>query len=263
MRCKARTILHGLFAFCCRRGWVERNPVDALPKEPVTEREIIPLTLDEIRRLLGTSLLAEHRACAPAVGIMLWCGIRPTEVTRLRWCDVHFDTQTITVDSSQSKTGGTRCVSMPAPLMHWLWRFRTKESREERICPRSWAHRWGALHRASGLNPWRPDVLRHTFASCHAMHFRDLGSLQLEMGHRSVQMLRFRYVSLAHFSRRAAACFWSTSYWKQAMNAGGTAERTNSRSRQSGVPRARSAGRQYLRRKNAYATYLRGGHHRR
>lgn len=217
-RCKARSILHGVFSFCCRRGWLARNPVDAIPSDPPQEKEIKPLSLDEIRRLLNTTLLPQFRECAPAVGIMLWCGIRPTEVARLRCCNVHLNSLSITLNSSQSKTGGKRSVSIHAPLLLWLRRFCAERSDDTPICPRGWTHKWGNLHRACGLHPWVPDVLRHTFASYYAVHFRNLESLQLEMGHRSTQMLRFRYVSSSYISRKDAASFWNPQYWQHILH---------------------------------------------
>ena len=217
-RSKARTILHGLFSYCCRMGWLQRNPVQPIQEAPSREREKEPLTLEEILRLLRTSLLPKHRACAPAVGIMIWSGMRPTEITRLRWRNIHIKTRTITLYATQSKTGGSRCVSMPQPLLRWLRRLNLNPHEDELICPKGWIKRWGELHRASGLHPWVPDVLRHSFASYHAAHYRDMERLQYEMGHRSSQMLRFRYISASHISRKAARAYWSAKYWDRLLD---------------------------------------------
>lgn len=217
-RRKARTILHGLFSYCCRRGWIRQNPVHPLQDTPPIEHEIAPLTLDEVACLLKASLLPQHRTCAPAVGIMLWGGIRPAEVARLSWSNIHFRSRTITLYAVQSKTGGSRCVSMHPPLFHWLRRFSSGQDADTPICPRDWIKRWGALHRACGMLPWVPDVLRHTFASYHAAHFRCLDTLQYEMGHRSTQMLRFRYIAASRVSRQSAAAFWSTKYWEKRLS---------------------------------------------
>ncbi len=214
-RHKARIILHGLFAYCCRMGWLKNNPVCALPMAPLPEKEKRPLSLHEITRLLRTALLPKHRACAAAVGIMLWGGVRPAEVMRLRWGDIHFESRSITLYAAQSKTGGSRIVSMSPPLIRWLRRNRGDKSDADAICPRGWIKRWGELHRACGLHPWVPDVLRHSFASYHAAHYRDLASLQYEMGHRSQQMLRFRYISANGITRQTAAAFWSAAYWEK------------------------------------------------
>ena len=49
---KARAMLHALFEFALRRGWCGENPARRVERRRVVEREIIPLTLAETRRLL-------------------------------------------------------------------------------------------------------------------------------------------------------------------------------------------------------------------
>lgn len=219
-RRKARTILHGLFAFCRRMGWLEKNPVESLLEPPLPEREIRPLGLAEILRLLQTALLPDHQPCAAAAGLMLWGGIRPAEVARLHWRHIHYSTRTITLHSLHAKTGGARCISMQPVLVHWLRRYAAPGYGEDApVCPQGWLRRWGQLHRASGLHPWVPDILRHSFASYHAAHFQNLEQLRCEMGHHSLNMLRFRYMATGYISPRHAACFWRSSYWDARLNA--------------------------------------------
>ena len=64
-----------------------------------------------------------------------------------------------------------------------------------------WRHQWAGLYRATGGTPWQPDVLRHTFATHHLATFRNYAELQLEMGHRSAELLRTRYVAMEGFLR--------------------------------------------------------------
>ncbi len=80
--------------------------------------------------------------------------------------------------------------------------------RQDCRVPRNWQNRWQAFRRAAGFAHWVPDVCRHTFASYHAAHFRNLPELQLEMGHHDLNLLRTRYMMPTH--RRAAAQFWRT-----------------------------------------------------
>lgn len=217
-RCKARTILHGVFAFCCRSGWAERNPVAALHESPLPEKEIRPLTLEEIRRLLTAALLPQHLPCAAAAGLMLWSGIRPAEVARLSWKHIHCTSRTIVLHAQHTKTGGPRCISMQPVLVHWLRHYvPPAPNPEAAVCPRGWQKRWQKLHHACGLQPWVPDILRHSFASYHAAHFRNLEQLRWEMGHHSLSMLRFRYMATGYISRQQAACFWRRSYWEHVL----------------------------------------------
>ncbi len=214
-RLKARTILHGLFSFCRKHGWVESNPA-AFPDEEVpSERRIEPLSLRDVTQLLRCCGQQAFRDCAAAVGIMLWAGVRPAEVQRLRWDDIKLAEGAIILHPQHTKTGGARCVSIQPVLTHWLKRDARQTGA---LCPLNWKRKWRDLHQAAGLTPWVPDVLRHSFASYHAAHYRNFEQLQYEMGHRSLQLLRFRYLATGHINPQQADRFWDSAYWKKTLN---------------------------------------------
>jgi hypothetical protein len=56
--------------------------------------------------------------------VQLFAGLRPFEVTRLRWERIHFETKQIEVLGETSKTRETRFVEMEPLLCHWLLPFR-------------------------------------------------------------------------------------------------------------------------------------------
>ena len=93
-----------------------------------------------------------------------------------------------------SKTGGARCVTIHPPLARILRHIQKADL--VRICPPNWHRLWAGLHKAAGFTHWQPDVLRHTFATHHLATFRSYAELQLEMGHRSAELLRPRYVAM-------------------------------------------------------------------
>ncbi len=215
-RRKARIILHGVFSFCHKRGWVETNPADFAEELPPRERRISPLSLPEVTRLLGTCLQAGFCSCAAAVGIMLWAGIRPAEVARLSWEDVKLRDGIIILHPQHTKTGGARCVNIQPPLAWWL-KDLLRHNTSGSLCPRNWKRKWSQLHQSADLVPWVPDVLRHSFASYHAAHYHNFEQLQYEMGHRSLQLLRFRYLATGDISPQQAANFWSPLFWKRVL----------------------------------------------
>ena len=139
----------------------------------------------------------ESSSCLTAVGMMLYAGIRPHEVERLRWEDVRAEAGVIRISPQHSKTGGARCVTIHPPLARILRRVQKDDC--ERICPPNWRKLWAGLHKAAGFTHWQPDVLRHTFATHHLATFRSYAELQLEMGHRSAELLRTRYVAMEGF----------------------------------------------------------------
>lgn len=196
---KGRVILHSIFAYGMRREWCDANPVARIEVPTVRERVIAPLHPHEVSRLLEVcSSHQRFRTMRFSLYLMLYCGIRPAEVQRLSADDVCWEDAQVIVRPLVSKTGGGRVV----PL-----RFVSLLEQNECTIPRNWQRRWQQLRRAAGFYDWVPDVCRHTFASYHAAFFRNLPSLQVEMGHRDCALLLSRYVSPA--LRREAASFWS------------------------------------------------------
>lgn len=193
-------MLHSVFAYGLRQEWCAENPVARVEVPQVQEREIVPLCPDEVKRLETAVRQPEHRAMRLSLHLLLYCGLRPQEVARLRVQDVQPERGCVMVPGRCSKTGGGRVI----PLR------RLNNLRGVRLqIPRNWEARWRALRRAAGFaaGQWVPDVCRHTFASYHAACFRDLGALQLEMGHRSADLLRSRYLNLPCVNDAVA-------YWK-------------------------------------------------
>ena len=200
---KARAILSGVFSTAIRHDWCDSNPVARVEVPEVVEKPIEPLTIEEVERLEAAAQLPEHRDMQLSLHLMLYCGIRPTEVSRIDTeRDIDWQNQRVVVRPTTSKTGGGRVV----PL-------RKADAVTIRTIPRRWVHRWRALRKAAGwsretAHPWRQDVCRHTFATYHAAHFKNFPALQLEMGHRDSNLLRTRYVYAGNSTEATARSFF-------------------------------------------------------
>ena len=205
---KARAVLSGVFSTALRRGWCAENPVARVEVPRVVEGRVEILSPGEMEQLLEAAGVYEGGVCLPAVGMMLYAGIRPHEVARLTWDAVDLVHGYIALQARHSKTGGARRVTIHPPLRRIL--EGAAAGGGGRICPACWERHWAALHRAAGwgspARPWRQDVLRHTFASYQLGHFRSYSVLQYEVGHRDVSLLRTRYVDLQGVEE--AAGFW-------------------------------------------------------
>ena len=205
---KGRTFLSGLFSYAIKQNWLKENLISSIEIKHVEETEIKALSIPQIKRLLKTAKLPAHKACAAALGIMLWAGVRPKEVSRLKWKDIDLDERIITIRSSTSKTGGTRHIEITTVLRKWLQKL--KKPPTENICPTDWIRRWKALRDDAGFKgEWINDVLRHTFASYHLKQFKNLILLQAEMGHRDLNLLRSRYVNMQGISKDDAWTFFN------------------------------------------------------
>lgn len=193
---KGRSILHSIFAYGIRQEWCDANPADRIEAPSLTEREIKPLTLSEVRRLEEAAAMPEHRAMQLPLHLMLYCGIRPAEAQRLRPEDIQWKRRRVIIRPQTSKTGGGRIVPLrKAGLLRGA----------QRSIPGNWRQRWRALRLAAGFEGWQADALRHTFASYHAAYFKDLPALQLEMGHRDLSLIRMRYAAIV---QERPALFW-------------------------------------------------------
>ena len=187
---KGRAILSGVFSTAIRHEWCDSNPVARVEVPEVVEKPIEPLTIEEVESLEEAARRPEHEDMQLSLHLMLYCGIRPTEVSRINpETDIDWEHAQVLVRPTASKTGGGRVV----PL-------RKAGNITVRTIPSRWIERWRALRKAAGwgrAHAWQPDACRHTFATYHAAHFRNFPALQLEMGHRDSSLLRTRYVYAA------------------------------------------------------------------
>ena len=204
---KARSMLHALFEFAVRYNWCDKNPIKHIEKRRVIEREILPLKLSQIRRLIEVAKSECGGICLPAVALLIYAGIRPREVRRLTWQDIDLQENTITVRSLCSKTGGVRQVEIMPQLKRILLSYKPKP--QQKICPVNWQRRWRKIRNHSGFRGrWVQDVLRHTYASFFAKRFKDLPRLQLNMGHSNQMLLCHRYINMRNISRFEAERFF-------------------------------------------------------
>ena len=194
---KGRVILSSVFSYGIRQEWADSNPVTRIEVPAVQEKPIEPLTPEEVERLKATASRPEFRDMRFSLSLMLYGGIRPTEVSRLQAGDINWEEGHVIIRPRASKTGGGRAVPLRG--------VRGIRKRDRHI-PRNWKRKWQALRRAAGFRHWVPDVCRHTFATYHAAMFRNLPELQLEMGHRDTSLLRSRYMVPTH--RKDAELFW-------------------------------------------------------
>ncbi|HIX19912.1 MAG TPA: site-specific integrase [Candidatus Akkermansia intestinigallinarum] len=208
MQRKARTLLHAIFACGCRLGVCRTNPVEQLTYLYAPEQSIRALSILEVRRLLTAAQSPKHSPCAAALGLMLWAGLRPTEVARLRWGDIRLRERVIMVSPLQAKTATRRQVIMRRVLFCWLLRIAPFRPAGAPVIPLGWEKRWRALRLAAGFKQWPADVLRHTFASYHLKYFRDVAGLQIDMGHSSLHLLLTRYLGMDNITAQNASEYW-------------------------------------------------------
>lgn len=208
---KAQSILHSIFDCAYRQQWCEHNPAKAILRPPVTEQRIEILSLTAIRKLINKSKNdTRFRPMEAPLRLMLWCGIRPAEVRRLRWGDIDPSEKLVYIESSNSKTGGARAVPLRGGALALL---KVPHNPPHLIAPANWNRLWKELRHEAGFCSWQSDALRHTFASMHIKRFHNLPLLQEEMGHRNAALLQTRYLNLRHLKKSVAQEFFSPEHW--------------------------------------------------
>lgn len=125
-----KTIMRGVFDMAYADGIVQRNPMSFLhgmvPTKQKKERR--PLTKDERQRIVET---CQRRSDALYIALLYYLGLRLGEASGLRWSDVDWQAETITVQrtihhvskmevSTPKTSAGVRTIPIPAPLMRML-----------------------------------------------------------------------------------------------------------------------------------------------
>lgn len=203
---KAKAVLHSVFSYGIRRGWCQSNPVKAVESPPVYEERIVPLSGAQIRAITRTCRETDLISMLPATWLLLYCGVRPGEVRRLRWRDIDRREKVVYIEGRASKTGGPRAVPLRGGAKELL---EYRRPPNEYIAPRNWTRLWKRLRQRAGIKCWQRDVMRHTFASLHLKRFHNLIQLQEEMGHRDCNLLRTRYLNVRHVSSSTARRFFA------------------------------------------------------
>lgn len=209
---KAQSVLHSIFNHAERQGWCTSNPARAILRPPVVEKRVEILTLRQINALLHACRCNNKlNAMLPALRLMLWCGIRPAEVRRLRWTDIDPEEKVVYIEGAHSKTGGARAIPLRGGAIPLV---RLSRNNDSLIAPANWERLWRRLREEAGFLKWQNDALRHTFASMHLKRFHNLPLLQEEMGHRNAALLQTRYLNLRHLRKKTAHTFFEPENWK-------------------------------------------------
>jgi len=104
---------HAILSASCRQAvrwdWIDRSPVERASPPSARGREIVPPTIDEVRRLLRAAEEANPDLAA-LIFVAATTGCRRGELCGLQWSDVDFEGHSIVVRRSIADAGGTVSV---------------------------------------------------------------------------------------------------------------------------------------------------------
>jgi site-specific recombinase XerD len=202
-----RALLSLTYRLGMQNGKVLSNPARLVRQRKEDNGRIRFLSPEEERALRGV-ILNDYLQHEPELDLALNTGLRRSEQYNLVWDCVSFERKQLTV--LRSKNGETRHVPLNDAAIHALRRLQASSngtpyvflaSDGTRLCsPRSWFD--AAVDDAKLLDfTWH--CLRHTFASRLVMKGVDLRTVQVLMGHKTIQMT-CRYAHLAPQHQLAA-----------------------------------------------------------
>jgi integrase len=105
---QARALLSIALGEAENQGSIQSNPVRKVKNPQLTERQISPLTLEEVKRLLKTY---EGTYLSARLHMALICGLRQGEALGLRWQDVDFETGLIQIKTQIQIIDGKQAFS--------------------------------------------------------------------------------------------------------------------------------------------------------
>ncbi len=219
-----RLRLSALFGYAVEQKWCQANPVAEVKKVKASS-QIGIITPEQFAKLLETA----NDETLPYWLIGGFAGLRRSEIERLEWKDVRFDSGLIEVPALKSKTASRRFVKIQPALAAWLAPYKTRTGL---VCPPDLRYQleldrltislWKPtangikLLKQKGveidpdnfkhLKAWPSNGLRHSFASYHLAHLGDAARLALELGHTNQELLFRHYRELV--TPDQAAKYW-------------------------------------------------------
>ncbi len=204
-RAHAIRTIRPAFSYAVRQGYIPSSPFERLERERVQRTDAIDIyTPEEARRLLE----AAPADCRPAYALLLFAGIRPTELTRLQWGDIRGNF--IHIRPGVAKTAQVRNIDIEPNLQTFL-EAAERGTDDAPVCPPNWRRKDAETRRKANLQG-RPDAARHSYASYYLARTPDVDKLKSNMGHSRNSDTLF-----AHY-RAAATQEVAVEYWDIAEN---------------------------------------------
>ncbi len=186
--------------------WLERNPCELIKKPAESRGRVRFLSDDERTKLLAAC--RRHPDLYLAVVVALTTGARQMEVMSLRWGQIDFARQVITLHDT--KNGERRALPLVGEAFTLLQtRAKVRTLKDDRVFPPTAKAKkadyldlrapWEAALKSAGITDFHWHDLRHTAASYLAMSGVSLVEIAKVLGHRTLAMVaRYSHLSDGH-----------------------------------------------------------------
>ena len=186
--------------------WIERNPCEKIEKPKESRGRVRFLSDDELVELLKAC--EPHKDLHLAAVLALTTGARQSEVMTLRYSQIDFNRQVITLHNT--KNGDKRALPLVGSACTLLQeRIKVRSLTDDRVFPPTRLAKksdcldlrqpWEKALKAANITDFRWHDLRHTAASYLAMSGVSLVEISKILGHRTMQMVsRYAHLSEGH-----------------------------------------------------------------
>lgn len=204
-----------VFSDCVKRGELAENPAKRVHVERARDDigEVSIYTPNELKRLFKAcksyddGLDRECSPCAVPFAFMAFAGIRPDEVTKLRWEDVSTELANIRIGPTIAKKARRRNVRIHPTLAAWIETV-PKSKRKGKIVPARWRYKAGRVRKEAAIDGnEKQDALRHSFGSYLLAIENDLDALKSDMGHEHIRVYFEHYHKAC--TKKEALPYWA------------------------------------------------------
>lgn len=231
---KVYTILHSLFKMAYMTDVITTNPMDKVErpkprKGELKDKDLEAYTTDDVQRIFK-ALEQEPLKWQALMRLLIDTGIRRGECCGLRWQDVDFKANTITISENlcytpqrgiyldTPKSGKVRTIDVDPEIIHLLSKLRreqaaqaiskyvfTQQNSPEPMHPQSPARYMQKFSQRYGVPGLHPHKLRHTFASIAITNGADVASVSEKLGHSDKAVTLRMYTHADQESMRRAS----------------------------------------------------------
>lgn len=205
----ALTVCGAPFGWAVRRKLLRDNPFSPLERRKVEARDGVDVYSPEEAERLLKACQGKLRCALVPFAILLFAGVRPTELTRLVWGDVRQDADGswhIHIGARIAKTRQIRLVKVRPTLLAYL-QLSPRGADDAPIVPRNWVRVARAVRKLAGLER-RPDTARHSFASYALAAGESIAEVEADLGHAHGSEMLFRHYRAA-VTPTAARVYWA------------------------------------------------------
>jgi integrase len=209
-----RAALSNLFGYALKVGAVAENPLSTIEKPRIRRARPAILSMEEFTALFNRARSQERFDVLSWLVLGGLVGLRPSEVLRLEWAGIQFQTREIRIEPGWTKTHRARVIPLQPSALDWL-RLIAAHAPEKtgQVMPSesTWNNRWRRWRQDKDaplpLVWWngKDDVLRHSYGTYRAAILRNAHNLAEEMGN-SVAIVRTCYDAVV--SPSVAKLWW-------------------------------------------------------